>query len=215
MSGSETILSVAVHGAAGRLGRLIVKELQEAGDLRYAGPVVYGGEVPACEIVIDVSSAEGTRSLLGRLATEALVVGTTGELPVHELELYARRAPVCICPNFSAGIPLLSDLLERALASLPDGWNVEIIEAHHSAKKDAPSGTARRLAAVVEAVGGAAPPTHSLRVGDTVGEHTVWLSGPGERLELKHVATRREVFAIGALRSARWVAVQPSGLYRL
>ena len=93
---------------------------------------------------------------------------------------------------------------------LPEGWHVEVVEAHHAAKKDAPSGTAKRL---VQAIGRDVP-THSLRVGDTFGEHTVWMCGPGERLELKHVATRREVFAIGAVRWAKWLVQQPVGLHK-
>ena len=89
---------------------------------------------------------------------------------------------------------------------------MEITEAHHDQQKDAPSGTATRLARVAEEAGAGAPPTHSIRAGDTIGEHTVWLAGPGERIELTHVATRREVFALGALRWANWLAKQEPGL---
>ncbi|MDP6934028.1 MAG: dihydrodipicolinate reductase C-terminal domain-containing protein [Myxococcota bacterium] len=197
-------LRIAVHGATGRLGLLVVEELGDG----YAGPIEREGPVPDCDVVIDVSSAEGLVALLPRLSGQALVVGTTGDLP--DLEPYAQRAPVALVPNFSAGVPVLLDLLAQAVERLPD-WDVEVVETHHRAKLDAPSGTARRL---VEAVGRAVP-THSLRVGDTFGEHTVWLSGPGERLELTHVATRREVFAIGAVRCARWLVNQPAGLHRL
>lgn len=194
---------VAVHGATGRLGRLIAAE---AGD-RFAGPVGRTGPVPDCDVVIDVSSPDGLAALLPRLSGQPLLVGTTGDLP--DLSAYAARAPVAVVANFSAGIPLLLDLVAEAVARLP-GWTVEIVEAHHEAKKDAPSGTAKRLARAV----GRDVPSHSLRVGDTVGEHTVWLAGPGERVELKHVATRREVFAIGALRHADALAGEAPGLYR-
>ncbi len=170
--------------------------------------------MPPCDVVIDVSSAEGLAALLPRLTDQPLVVGTTGALPEAALEAYAQRAPVAVVPNFSAGIPLLIELLQQAIASLPSGWDIEIIEAHHRTKKDAPSGTARRLVRAAEEAGAPPPPAHSLRVGDTVGEHTIWLSGPGERIELKHVATRRAVFAIGALRWARWLAAQPVGVHR-
>ena len=98
---------------------------------------------------------------------------------------------------------------------MPDDWRVEIIESHHDQKKDAPSGTAKRMIrAVADAGGEAEPPTHAIRAGDTIGEHTIWLAGPGERLEIKHVATRRAVFAIGALRWANWLKQQPAGVYR-
>ena len=120
-----------------------------------------------------------------------------------------------IVPNFSAGVPLLLSLIQQAVAAMPDEWSVEIVEAHHDQKVDAPSGTAKRMQrAVAEAGGPTDPATHAVRLGDTIGEHTIWLAGPGERLELKHVATRREVFAIGALRWASWLIKQPAGLYR-
>jgi 4-hydroxy-tetrahydrodipicolinate reductase len=199
-------MKVAVHGANGRLGRLVV---QEAGE-DYAGPVVRGSPPPPCDVVIDVSSAEGTGLLLQQMQGQALIVGTTGDLPDAALRAYATRAPVAVVPNFSVGVPLLLDLVQRAVGALPPGWHIEVVETHHAAKKDAPSGTAKRL---VRAIDRGAVPTHSLRAGDTVGEHTVWLAGPGERLELKHVATRREVFAIGALRWARDILTRPPGLY--
>ena len=209
------MLRVAVHGAGGRLGRLIRDELAVADDLHDVGDVGRGLPLPDCDVVIDVSSAVGTAALLGRLQGQALIVGTTGDLPWTALDAYAQRAAVAVVPNFSVGVPLLGALLAQALAALPPGWDIEIVEAHHRHKVDAPSGTARKLAAIVQAQGErAAPPTHSLRVGDTVGEHSVYLCGPGERIELRHVATRREVFAIGALRWARHIATCPPGLQR-
>ena len=197
---------IAVHGAFGRLGALIVAELGE----QSVEVVPRTGAVPECDVIIDVSSPKGTAELLTRLTNQALVVGTTGDLPMNQLNNYAMQASVAIVPNFSVGIPLLLNLIEQATRILPEGWHIEVVEAHHSAKKDSPSGTAKRL---VQAIGREVP-THSLRVGDTFGEHTVWMCGPGERLELKHVATRREVFAIGAVRWAKWLAQQPIGLHK-
>ena len=202
---------VAIHGASGRLGQLIATEA----DSDFAGPVPREGAVPAAEVIIDVSSAAGLSALIGRLSGQPLLIGTTGELPLAEIEAYGETAPVAIVPNFSAGVPLLLELIQQAIAKMPEEWRVEIIEAHHDQKKDAPSGTAKRMQrAVTDAGGEAAPPTHAIRAGDTIGEHTIWLAGPGERLELKHVATRREVFAIGALRWAAWLTQQPPGVYR-
>lgn len=204
---------IAVHGATGRLGRLVMAELAESAAPGL--PVPREGALPDCDVVIDLSSPAGTAALLPRLRGEALLVGTTGTLPEAALADYAARAPVAIVANFSIGVPLLLDLITAAVGRLPEGWQIEVVEAHHAAKKDAPSGTALRiLRAIGERPDGAPVPTHALRVGDTVGEHTVWLAGPGERIELKHVATRREVFAIGALRHARWLLQQPPGLYR-
>lgn len=199
---------VAVHGAGGRLGKLIVQEAGAA----FAGAITREGAVPECDVVIDVSSAQGLIDLLPRLSKQPLLIGTTGELPMDAITAYAQHAPVAVVPNFSAGVPLLVTLLKEAIAKMPDEWRVEITEAHHDQKKDAPSGTAKRLARVAEEAGAGAPPTHSIRAGDTIGEHTVWLAGPGERIELTHVATRREVFALGALRWANWLAKQEPGL---
>lgn len=197
---------IAVHGATGRLGRLIV---HEAGEL-YAGPVGRGGLLPHCDLVVDVSTPDGLAALLPRLSGQALLVGTTGELPLAAIQAYASLAPVAIVPNFSAGVPLLLDLLQHLSSRLPEGWQVELVEAHHAAKRDAPSGTALRLR---QAIGLPEAPIHSLRAGDTIGEHSLWLAGPGERIELRHVATRREVFAQGAVRLARWLAILSPGLH--
>jgi len=205
-----TTTRVAVHGADGRLGQLIV---QAAGDA-YAGPVPRQGEIPPCDVVIDVTSPEGLASLLSRLGDTPVLIGTTGDLPLAALEAHAQRAPVAIVPNFSAGVPLLIDLVREAIAKMPPEWRVEITEAHHDQKKDAPSGTAKRLVRAVIEAGADTPPTHSIRAGDTIGEHTVWLAGPGERIELTHIATRRDVFAIGALRWATWLKDQAPGLHR-
>ena len=194
-------MRIAVSGATGRLGRLIVAE---AGD-RFAGPIGRTGSIPDCDVVIDVSTPDGLRGLLPRLTGQPLVVGTTGALP--DLRPYAAKAPVLVTANFSAGVPLLLDLVAEAARRL-EGWDVEIVETHHNQKRDAPSGTAKRLAAAV----GRDVPIHSLRAGDAFGTHTVVLAGPGERIELTHVATRREVFAIGAIRAASWIVGRPPGL---
>jgi 4-hydroxy-tetrahydrodipicolinate reductase len=194
-------MRIAVSGATGRLGRLVVAE---AGP-RFAGPIGRTGPIPDCDVVIDVSTPDGLRGLLPRLSGQPLVVGTTGDLP--DLRPYAARAAVLVTANFSAGVPLLLDLVADAARRL-DGWDVEIVETHHNQKRDAPSGTAKRIAAALDRD----VPIHSLRVGDTFGTHTVVLAGPGERIELTHVATRREVFAIGAIRAAEWIVKQPPGL---
>lgn len=202
---------IAIHGANGRLGQLIANE---AGDA-FVGDVPKTGPIPDADVIIDVTSPDGLSALIARLAGQPLLVGTTGTLPMDDLTAYSKTAPVAIIPNFSAGVPLLLELIEHAVKTMPGDWSVEIIEAHHDQKKDAPSGTAKRMVRAVEDAGGpSSPSTHAIRSGDTIGEHTIWLAGHGERLELKHVATRREVFAIGALRWAAWLSGQPAGLYR-
>eukprot|EP01112_Ceratiomyxa_fruticulosa_P013719 TRINITY_DN3874_c0_g1_i1.p1 TRINITY_DN3874_c0_g1~~TRINITY_DN3874_c0_g1_i1.p1 ORF type:complete len:613 (+),score=138.26 TRINITY_DN3874_c0_g1_i1:586-2424(+) len=205
---------VAVHGASGRLGSLIVNQLSSGQEgVVFAGAIGRDRVIPDCDVVIDVSSAEGLKTLLSTLTTQKVVIGTTGNLPFDEINLYAKKSTVVIAPNFSVGVPLLLDLLKEAKQRVPADWSIEITEAHHTAKKDAPSGTAKRLA---EPLGGVdSIPIHSLRIGDTIGEHTVWLAGQGERLELKHVATKREVFAIGAVRTSKWAFTQPIGIFHI
>lgn len=200
---------IAIHGATGKLGRLII---EESGD-NYAGPVLRDGSIPECEVVIDVSSASGTAALLPRLSGQALLIGTTGDLPMDAIKNYAKNAKVALVANFSVGIPAMIDVLKTLTPMLPDGWDIEIVEAHHNQKKDAPSGTAKRLNQAVESITQTAVPIHSLRIGDTFGEHTVYLSGPGERLEIRHVATQRRVFAVGALRWAERLMHRRVGLY--
>ena len=203
--------TVAIHGASGRLGELIATE---AG-VHFSGPVASKSPLPIADVVIDVSSPEGLTALLPRLSGQPLLIGTTGALPMTAIAAYGETAPVAIVANFSAGVPLLLKLIQQAVSAMPEGWAVEIVEAHHDQKKDAPSGTAKRMMRAVQDAGGPSiPPAHAIRAGDTIGEHTIWLSGPGERLEIKHVATRREVFAIGALRWADWLKGQAPGVYR-
>jgi len=199
-------MNIAIQGATGKLGSLISQHANEI----LAIPRT--GNIPICDVIIDVSSALGTKELLSRVQGIPLLVGTTGELPYADLEKYAQTAPVAVVPNFSVGVPLMLELLEKAIAMLPKGWDIEVIEAHHNQKKDAPSGTAKRIAKTISHAGAGEVPVHALRVGDTFGEHTVWMCGPGERLEIKHVATNRSVFAIGAIRWAKWLLKQPNGL---
>ena len=205
-------LCVAVHGAGGKLGTLICEQAHREQVKVLA--IARNTSVPQSDVVIDVSSAEGLSSLLTQMSGQPLLIGTTGELPWKALEAYATQAPVAVVPNFSVGVPLLLDLVQKAVRALPAGWDIEVVEAHHNQKKDAPSGTAKRIVRAIQEAGGGEVPTHALRAGDTFGEHTVWLCGPGERLELKHVATGRKVFAIGALRWARWLRTQDPGLIR-
>ena len=201
-------MKIAIQGARGKLGRLIKEQYPQALTIER------GDSMPTVDVVIDVSSAEGTSALLQKMNGAALLVGTTGDLPWEALEQYAQNAPVAVVPNFSVGVPLLIELVQHAVRALPEGWDIEIIEAHHNQKKDAPSGTAKRIARAIFETGGVDPVTHALRVGDTFGEHTVWMCGPGERIELKHVATQRSVFAIGAVRWAKWLCTQPNGLIK-
>lgn len=191
--------------------------------------------------VIDFTLPAATAALCPRCAEAGLplVVGTTGLDPAQRqaLEQAARRIPVVSAPNMSVGINVLLRLVAEAARLLGPGYDLEIVEAHHGRKVDAPSGTAlalaRELAAATAEQGsleqracyerhgqiGARPPAQiglqTVRGGDVVGEHTVYYLGDGERLELTHRASSRQTFARGAVRALRWAATQSPGLYSM
>jgi 4-hydroxy-tetrahydrodipicolinate reductase len=193
------------------------------------------GEARA-DVVIDFSSPSATAKLapIAAAAGSALVSGTTGlgDDGRAALVMAAELIPVLWEPNMSVGVHLLSELVARAVAALPH-WDVEIVETHHRAKVDAPSGTALRLAEVAQNArpgamrvvygrqgkvgerGSDEIGIHAVRGGDIIGAHVVHLLGASERLELSHSATNRDVFAHGALRAARWIARKPPGRYAL
>lgn len=202
------------------MGRLVIAEVEDAPDLTLAWAC--GRELPEsldADVIVDFSTPDGLRALLAR-ARAPVVTGTTGLLP-HDLPADL-PFPVLHAANFSLGVAVLARLVHEAAAALP-GYDIEVVELHHKHKRDAPSGTALRLVeglgpAVSGRTGPRAPGEvglHAVRGGDIVGEHRVYLCGPGERLELAHVATHRGLFAAGALTAARWLIGKPPGLYRI
>lgn len=228
-------IRVLIHGASGRMGQALLRLCAEQADCQVvaavtrkapAQRVVEGvpffaaselSGVPAFDVAIDFSLPEGFDPLLDLCVARgvALVSGTTG-LDDNQRAALAGAAttiPVLWASNFSLGVAVLADLVERAAAALP-GWDCDVIEAHHTQKKDAPSGTALTLG---EAAGsrGAGVSYASLRAGDIVGEHTVQFTGLGERVELVHRATNRDIFARGALHAAVRLAGKPPASYRV
>jgi 4-hydroxy-tetrahydrodipicolinate reductase len=252
---------VVVTGAAGRMGATVIRLLAgaeglalhaaverpggpggDAGTAAGLGPLGVaighdlGAALSGADVVVDFTSHEASARHAALCAERgvALVIGSTGFTPEARAKVVeaARRIPVVLSPNMSVGVNVLFDLVRRAAATLGDAYDVEIVELHHRKKKDAPSGTAEKLAEVAaEALGrprevlayerhgliGERPAkeigVQTLRGGDVVGEHTVFYCGEGERLELTHRATSREQFARGALRAARWLPGRPAGLY--
>ncbi|GHE34125.1 4-hydroxy-tetrahydrodipicolinate reductase [Vulcaniibacterium thermophilum] len=226
---------VLIHGASGRMGQALLRLAAERGDVEVVAAVSRGQPaqrvvervayfaaselhgVPAFDVAIDFSLPEGFDGIL-RLCEEracAFVSGTTGLSDAQRaaLEAAAHRIPALWAANFSLGVAVLGELVERAAAAL-QGWDCDIVEAHHVHKKDAPSGTALALGACAGR-GGAQPRYASLRAGDIVGEHTVQFASAGERIELVHRATNRDIFARGALHVARRLAGRAPGLYRV
>lgn len=186
------------------------------------------------EVVIDFSTARAVSGLLGVAARQkvAVVSGTTNLDTAGKaaLEKAAESVPVLWAPNMSLGVQVLAELVTQAVRRLGADYDVEIVEIHHKKKVDSPSGTAKRLAEAAKQARGGLNEIHGrdgdvgarpadeigvfgVRGGDVVGDHTVYLLGPGERIELSHRATSRELFAHGALRAARFLAGKPAQLY--
>ncbi len=222
-----TLHKIALHGHKGKLGSLIYKLATEKSVevFELTRETTLKELIDSdSQVIIDVTSATGLHELLQKISVNSnipILSGSTGDLPWNDLEIFGDVNAVAIVSNFSVGVPLLLDLVKLAMRILPSGWDIEVVEVHHNQKIDAPSGTAKRIIQAIQTglsknsdLSISDIPTHALRVGDTFGEHTVWMCGPGERLEIKHVATKREVFAIGALRWAEWLLTQPKGLYQ-
>ena len=239
----STPLRILLVGAAGRMGQAISKVAEAESDLVIARQSGRGDSIRSsiseADVVVDFSQPEATEAACAGCveAQKPLVIGTTGHSRVQLkiIEEAARSLPIVLAPNFSVGVNTLFWLTRKAAELLGDGFDVEIIETHHRLKKDAPSGTAKRLAELLcdvrglrydadvthgrEGLVGERPAKqigmHAIRAGDVVGDHTVIFAGTGERLELTHQATNRETFAIGALRAARWVMGRPPALYSM
>ena len=180
------------------------------------GPEALPQALRGADVLLDFSAPEAAVRFAAAAAQarKAAVIGTTGfnQVQLAQFKALSRRVPLFLSPNFSPGVQALCVLVRTAAALLKD-YEVCISETHHRHKKDAPSGTALRLARVVMEVRRGEPAIVSQRIGDVVGEHTLTLAGPCERLELTHRAHSRDAFARGALRAALWVAGKKPGLY--
>lgn len=156
---------------------------------------------------------------LARGARCALLVGTTGlsERTIAELRETAAVCPVLLAPNTSLGVAVAAKIISELACALGPGFECSIVEAHHNRKKDAPSGTAIRLAGAVRSAGHELRDDQvvSIRGGDVIGEHTVRFAGPGEYIELTHRATTRDLFALGAIRAAKWLSQRGPGWYAI
>jgi 4-hydroxy-tetrahydrodipicolinate reductase len=216
---------------------------RDAGEVAGVGPLgvvivdAIGKALPGAQVLLDFTAPVAAMQNLeaASQAGVAAVVGTTG-LRAEDLararEL-ASHIPCVQSPNMSVGVNVLYGVLAQVARTLGDGYDIEVIEAHHHHKKDSPSGTAERMAHVLaEALGRDLRKVgvygrkgivgertkeeigvHAIRAGDIVGEHTILFGGVGERIEITHRAHSRDNFAMGALRAARWVVGKPAGLY--
>ena len=255
-------LGIAIAGATGRMGQMLIEAVRASDDLRltgaldrpdspalgqdaaYPGPSA-GVSVTAdlrqglngAQVLIDFTRPEGTLShlkLCRELGVHA-VIGTTGfsEAQKAEIAAIAKDIAIVMAPNMSVGVNVTLKLLEMAAKALSTGYDIEIIEAHHRHKVDAPSGTALKMGEVIagalgrdlkdcavyarEGVTGERDPSSigfaTIRGGDIVGDHTVLFAGTGERIEITHKSSSRATYAQGSLRAARFLAQQHHGLF--
>ncbi|WP_444812809.1 4-hydroxy-tetrahydrodipicolinate reductase [Variovorax jilinensis] len=254
---------VAIAGASGRMGHMLIEAVRSAPDLQLAGALDVPGSpalgddatgflgaasgVPIvsdlrtgladAQVLIDFTRPEGTLAHLAacRELGVQLVIGTTGFSDAQKAEIAAAAKDIAIvmAPNMSVGVNVTLKLLEMAAKALATGYDIEIIEAHHRHKVDAPSGTALKMGEVIadalgrnlddcavygrEGVTGERDPSTigfaTIRGGDIVGDHTVLFAGTGERIEITHKSSSRVTYAQGSLRAARFLAERRSGLF--
>ena len=236
---SDVIIQAGVVSPSSELAGRDLGELAGTSALGVKVSADLAGALATCDVALDFSHPRATAANLAACcaAGKPLLIGTTGlgTDVQHELERAARHIALLVAPNTSLGITLLVELARQCARVLPSQFDIEIIEAHHRHKPDAPSGTALALGnAVAEARGVAADPAVMLhrmaggharregdigfavvRGGDIVGEHTVLFAGSGEQVTLGHRATDRGVFARGALDAAVWLARHPPGRYAM
>jgi 4-hydroxy-tetrahydrodipicolinate reductase len=256
-------IKIAIAGSSGRMGRTLLEHVLQSDDLvlhaalEHSSSALLGkdaGELfgapcgvkisadaaaalKGADVLIDFTRPEGTLHHLEvcRKLGVNMVIGTTGFNAQQKTQLgsAARQIGIVFAPNMSVGVNLVFKLLETASRVLSQGYDIEIIEAHHRHKVDAPSGTALGMGEVIaktlgrdlekcavygrEGVTGERDPSTigfaTVRGGDIVGDHTVMFAGTGERIEITHKASSRATFAMGALRAARFLKEHPAGMY--
>ncbi len=235
------MLKVAVTGASGRMGKMLIEAITAAEDCQLHATLDKGDDVRAglagADVLIDFTRPEATLAHLAVCAELGVkaVVGTTGFEPAQKAEIakYAERTAIVFAPNMSVGVNVVLKLLDLAARAMAEGFDIEIVEAHHRNKVDAPSGTALQMGQIVadalgrdlkacavygrEGVTGVRDPSTigfaTVRGGDIIGDHTVLFAGTGERIEISHKASNRTIYAQGSLRAARFLAGKTAGLF--
>jgi 4-hydroxy-tetrahydrodipicolinate reductase len=237
------MLRLLINGAKGRMGQMLITCAKEIPGLSIGAAVDVGDDFAAglakSDAVIDFSHHSTCETVLSACIAgkKTLVIGTTGhnDSQTAAIRSASTKIPIVFSGNYSTGVNALYWLSRKAAEILGPDFDIEIIETHHRMKKDAPSGTAKNLAEILAEVRkvqynsdvrhgrfgdvGARTKTeigmHAVRGGDVVGDHTVLFAAPGERIELTHKASSREIFARGALRAALWAHGKPAGLYTM
>lgn len=238
------MINVGINGAGGRMGATLIRLITEAKDFKLTAAIdrpnhpqigkdagilaglskPIGVKLAASidkkpDVMIDFSLPVGTMACLDlcKKYKIPLVIGTTGfdKTQLSKIKAASKMIPCLLSPNMSLGANLLFRLGGAAAQTLGPDYDMEIVETHHRFKKDAPSGTAKRLAETVSRASKKNIPIHSLRIGDVVGDHTVVFSNLGERIELTHRVNNRDIFARGAIYAAKLLARAKPGLYSM
>lgn len=231
------MIKLGIAGVCGRMGRRVFELAIQESDfevtlaLERKGIPMIGKELGKLrissspdglflvDVFVDFTTPEATETNLDYVARykKALILGTTGlnATQLKKVEEVSGVVPVVFSPNMSVGVNVLFALLPEIAKRLGPDYNIEIVEAHHKTKKDAPSGTAKKFAQVLTDITRREIPIHALRLGDIVGDHTIIFCGKSERIEIKHQAHSRDLFAWGALKAAKWVMGKPPGLYSM
>ena len=230
-------MKIGITGFKGRMGQLLVNEVESANDFIFAGGIDMGDDpqilFEEADAVIDFSVPDATitHARLAANAGTALIVGTTGlsEKQEEQLAEAAQKTAIVYAANMSVGVNMLIALVEQAASRLDSEWDIEVFETHHNQKIDSPSGTALALGKSARKGRGIGDFVTDRtgkrnigdigyavqRGGDVVGEHDVTFFSQGERITLGHKATDRRLFARGALHATRWVKNKPAGLYSM
>lgn len=217
------MIKLAISGYQGKMGKRIAALAAEDKVFKITAKIEMNDSVDlvkGSDVLIEFTTPDATISHLKACSLNkvAMVIGTTGlnDSQLSEVRLAAKNIPVVYSPNMSVGVNCLFDLVKSAAEKLGLDYKINIIEAHHVHKKDAPSGTAKKLAQIVkETTGRDVEDIKAIREGEIVGDHRVIFESSVDRIELFHTAKTRDIFALGALKAAKFVAGKKPGIYSM
>jgi len=231
------MVKLAVSGAMGKIGSRIINLAKNNTDFKVVCILEYSthpdigkkfdgveltskiDDIAKCDCLIEFTTPDATIEHLKACVklNKPMVIGTTGidNNQLIEIREASRKIPIVYSPNMSVGVNVLFKLLEEASQKLKNGYSVKIIEAHHIHKKDAPSGTAKKLKEIIENQNLVVSDIESIREGEIFGDHRVIFEGPFDKIELFHSAKTRDIFVEGALYAAKWIINKKPSLYSM
>jgi len=228
---------VIIVGVCGKMSSAVVSSIVNEKDIKIIGGIEAAGHpllgspigdgliqanlsilINKTDVAIEFAIPETTLDnvKVAAKADKPYIIGTTGLTDLNEIKKYSKKIPILVSANFSLGVNLLYNLTETAAKLLPD-FDIKIVETHHKMKRDAPSGTAKKLVEIIKETRDKKQDVkvHSIRAGDIIGEHNVMFIGNGERLELIHRASSRSAFASGVVKAIRFIVKQKPGFYSM